>query len=69
MFVPFYQDAEKQEEERRQRLKERASDKIVDVDLEESGLGADPVPVTKRLVLQKEPLVEVRLCCAEFVRL
>nr|CAB3224710.1 transcriptional regulator ATRX [Phallusia mammillata] len=52
-------DAEKQEEERRQRLKERSGDKIVDVHLKESGIGSEPVPITKRLVLQKDPLVEV----------
>ncbi|CAK8697312.1 unnamed protein product [Clavelina lepadiformis] len=50
--------AEKEEEERRKRLEERGDNKIVEVDVDEhSSLPSQPI--TKRLVLQKDPLVEV----------
>nr|XP_026695558.1 transcriptional regulator ATRX isoform X2 [Ciona intestinalis] len=50
-------DAEKREEERRKRLEMRGDDKIVEVGLDDSFNIVETV--TKRLVLQKEPLVEV----------
>jgi len=58
-FFPFVQEAEKREQERLERLKKQADKKLDFSGLEETVSAIETVPVIKRLVLQKEPLVEV----------